>query len=511
MSIRAVADPDGVPIPAPMNASGRPASPAIVVPIAAADAGTLAARARAAQAAGADLVEIRFDTCAAQGGDPHALVEAIPTLALPVLATLRHRDEGGSWAGSPAERVRLYRRADDLGAAYVDCELAHAAALGWCPTRAKLILSHHDFTKPPADPEGIVAACYAAGAQVAKIAFMPRDAHDLAICERLHRWERRPLVVLAMGEFGLPSRLLAGVWGSHLTFARLADDAGSAPGQPTVADLLHGCRLREQGAATRLFGVIGDPIGHSRSPAMHNPALAAAGLDAVYVPLRVTDPEAFWAACGHWFAGLSITIPHKEAWLGRMDRLHPLARTIGAMNTMARDADGTTEGMNTDALAIVDSLRAAGADPAGRRVLVLGAGGAARAAAAACAAVGATVTVVNRTAERAERLARELGVRSVPWADAPGLAWDILINGTSVGLKSPDDTPWPHPFPTGAVVFDTVYVPLRTRLVRDAEAAGCRTVLGIEMFVRQGAAQFTRWTGLPAPVDLMRERVLATL
>ncbi|MFM2092756.1 MAG: hypothetical protein RLZZ127_3245, partial [Planctomycetota bacterium] len=353
------------------------AQPLVTVPIAAADAAGLIAAAEAARCAGADLVEVRFDTCAARGGDAMALVEVIPRLALPVLATLRHRDEGGTWAGTPAERAALYRRADELGASYVDCELAHAAALPWRPQRARLILSHHDFAKPPADPEGIVAACYAAGAQVAKIAFMPRDAHDLAICERLHRWERRPLVVLAMGEHGLPSRLLAGVWGSHLTFARLADDPGSAPGQPTVQDLVHGYRLRCQRRGTTLYGVIGSPIGHSRSPAMHNPALAAAGLDALYIPLRVEDPAAFWDACGHWFAGLSITIPHKEAWLARMDRLHPLVRGIGAMNTMARDADGGTEGLNTDALAIVDSLRAAGADPAGRRVLVLGAGGAA--------------------------------------------------------------------------------------------------------------------------------------
>jgi 3-dehydroquinate dehydratase/shikimate dehydrogenase len=483
----------------------------IAVPVAGSSTADLARRTNAARAAGADLVELRLDTCATLGLDPLAAVGAICDLSLPVIATLRHRDEGGAWAGTPEERRAVYTRADAAGAAYVDVELRHAAALAFRGARARRIVSAHDFSGPGGDLEATVRAMFAAGAEVAKVAVTARDAADLARIERLCRWERRPLIALAMGEHGLPSRLLAGCWGSAVTFARLADDAGSAPGQPVVDELVGRYRLGRQRANTAVYGVIGSPIAHSLSPHIHNAALAELGLDAVYVPFRVEDAPAFWDACGGWIAGLSITIPHKEALAGRCDAVEAPAARIGAINTLYRQ-DGRLIGANTDVDAIRELLQLADGSLTGARCLVLGAGGVARALVCAAAELGARVTIANRTLARAEALAASSGAGAVPWEQAVAEPYDVLLNGTAVGMKAPEESPWPAAaHRPGTLVFDTVYTPLETRLLRDAEAAGARTICGLEMFLRQAAGQFQRWTGRVAPLDTMRRAALERL
>ncbi len=490
----------------------------VVVPIAAATAAALIAQADAAKQQGADLVEVRLDRC---GAEPANLVAALPALALPYLLTVRHASEGGDWRDGEAARIALYQAAVAARApAYVDVELAHWPAFqraGFTlPTATRLILSYHDFTGLGEDLEGRIRSMYAAGATVAKVAITARDSTDLALIERLYRWERRPLVALAMGEHGLPSRLLAGCWGAHLTFARLDDDAGSAPGQPTVRDLLGRYRLRSQGPATAIYGVIGSPIAHSLSPLIHNLAFQHTGRDAVYVPFRVEDAPAFWQACGAWIAGLSVTIPHKHVLQPLMDGLEDLAAGIGAMNTVWRDQHGKLLGANTDAEAIRACLLDAGANLKDRRVLVLGAGGVARAAVFSALSGGAKVTIANRTPERAEELAAESGASAVAWESARGIAYDILINGTAVGMRKngvdPDESPWPgDAHRPGTTVFDTVYVPLETRFLRDAQMAGCRTICGLDMFICQAVGQFHRWTGLAAPEPLMRRAALEQL
>jgi 3-dehydroquinate dehydratase/shikimate dehydrogenase len=482
----------------------------VVVPLSHPEPRFLIERSRRARDAGADLVEVRLDLCLAEGGSATAILDAIPALALPAIVTLRHAREKGAWDGDEAERLALYARADAVGAAWIDRELVFHAARPWRPQRAKLILSYHDFSGPGRDLAATVAAMRSAGADLAKVAVMARDAADLAAVRAVHDGGA-PVAAMAMGEHGLPSRLLAGAWGAALVFARLPDDAGSAPGQPTTDDLLGMCRLRSQTTRTRIYGVVGSPIAHSLSPLIHNHAFAHHGLDAVYAPFRVEDAPAFWDACGGWIEGLSITIPHKHALQGRMDDLEPLCDLVGAMNTIYR-RDGRLTGANTDADAIRRcGERAVGGALAGRRALVLGAGGAGRAAAYALRAAGAEVAVANRTAARADELAREVGCRAVAWEAAAGWPADLLVNMTSVGLKAPVDTPWPHAFRPGMAVFDSVYNPLETRLAREAAAAGCRTVLGLEMFIDQAVEQFRRWTGREAPAEAMRALCLQRL
>lgn len=489
----------------------------VVVPLSDPEPRLLIERSQKAKAAGADLVEVRLDLCLKDGGKARDLIAAIPALALPAIVTIRHACETGAWSGPEDARLALYAQALAAGARWIDIELQQwpiAAAMGWAKVCAgKLILSYHDFTGPGDDPAGRIRAMRAAGADISKVAVTPRDAADLDAVRRLIDG-RGAVAAMAMGEHGLPSRLLAGVWGSALVFARLPGDAGSAPGQPTTDDLLDMCRLRAQSPATAVYGVIGSPIAHSLSPLIHNLAFAHHGLDAVYAPFRVEDAPAFWDACGPWLAGLSITIPHKHVLQGRMEELEPLCDLVGAMNTVYR-RDGRLTGANTDA----DAIRRCGeralgdADGllAGKRVLVLGAGGAGRAAAYALKAAGASVAVANRTSARAVELAREVGVRAVPWEAAGAEVFDLLVNMTAVGLKAPQDTPWPQPFPATCGVFDSVYNPLETRLIRDAAAAGCRTVLGLDMFIDQACAQFRRWTGLEAPAELMRAACLTRL
>lgn len=486
---------------------------AIVVPIAAISIEHLARKVAQAHAGGADLVELRLDTSLVQVGSLEALYPLLNTLRqlpLPVLVTLRHRSEGGTWDGPTSERQRLYAHADRNGAAYIDQELATDD--GWRPTHAKLVLSHHNFASMSPDLDGIIQRMHAAGADVAKIAVMPHDAADLADIARCYRHAKGAVCAIAMGEIGLPSRLLAGCWNAAFTFARLDGDEGSAPGQPTVRELSDRYRLHQQNADTRIFGVIGNPIHHSLSPHIHNAAIDEQNINAVYVPFLVHDPVAFWKACGKFIDGLSITIPHKHDLIPLMNRCEPLVTRIGAMNTIWRDADGNTVGANTDAVAAMACLEEETGSLTGKKAILLGAGGVARAIAFALADRGAKVCIVNRSHDRADALAKEMGGSVADANQAHQQPFDIIINGTSVGMEAPTNSPWPADrHHRNSVVFDTVYTPLETRLIKDAQLAEARTVSGLSMFIGQAAEQYQRFFGLAAPTDVMHRVALERL
>jgi 3-dehydroquinate dehydratase/shikimate dehydrogenase len=488
----------------------------IAVPISAADAEGVLTLGRHAQAAGADLVEVRLDTCVKLGADPAAVVAILPKLALPAILTIRHESENGDWQATDIDRVRLYNEAMRLGVAWIDIELAQFQALtsvGLVRNKAtKLILSYHDFDGMGSDLPGRIAAMKNAGADWPKVAVRPADAADLAVVRDLYQTTKGPLVAIAMGEHGLPSRLLAGVWGAALTFARLDGDVGSAPGQPTVGELLKLYRVNSQNAQTKVYGVIGSPVSHSLSPLIHNTAFIHHKLNAVYVPFRVEDAVAFWRACGEWIDGLSITIPHKTTLIGQMHTIEDLARRIGAMNTVYRDRDLKPCGANTDALAVISCVEEQICSVKGRVVLVLGAGGVGRAIGVAMKDRGARVIIANRTADKAKDLADEIGAEYMTLDQALSVEFDVLVNGTSAGMGKPDESPWPTDHHRAdSVVFDTVYHPLETRLLRDAQRAGARTVGGLEMLLRQALGQYQRWTGRDAPEHLMMRACLDRL
>jgi 3-dehydroquinate dehydratase / shikimate dehydrogenase len=332
---------------------------------------------------------------------------------------------------------------------------------------------------------------------------------------------RRNVIALAMGEAGLATRVLGRKFGAFLTYAALHPGGGSAPGQPTVTELCGVYHWDRIGPATRVYGVVGWPVVHSQSPTIHNAALAEAGIDGVYVPLpvrpRFRDFAAFMACLTHTphldIVGLSVTLPHKEHALRWLDRrgfpVTPLARRCGAVNTLTRLPDGTWEGDNTDApgalAALQGAARCAGNRLGGLQVDILGAGGAARAVVAALLEYDCAVTVYGRTAARAERLAQELRCLWKPWEERRHCAGDVLINCTPVGLwPATEESPLPgEALRPQTLVFDTIYHPVQTLLLRTARARGCEIVSGVPMFIGQAAAQFERWHGTRAPTEVM--------
>jgi len=466
---------------------------------------------RKAKAAGADLVELRLDLM-----EDFDLVRMLDYRPLPAIVTYRRRDQGGGRECEESERLAVLSRALELGADYVDVEAGAESGLKRSG-RGRVIVSHHDFEGFPGDLDALYNDLRARGGDAVKIAVTAKHPLDCLPLYDLCSRSRKPLIALAMGECGAASRVLSLRFGAFLSFGALSAEECTAPGQIDVAEMTRVYRAGELGDATRLFGVIGDPIAHSLSPVVHNAAYRKMGMDAVYVSFRVPDrPGEFlrsYAKLG--FEGFSVTIPHKRAALEEADEADEVARQIGAANTITV-VGGKLRASNTDADAAVAQLVAAfdGADRLkGRTVLLLGAGGAARAAGWGLVRSGVKLVVANRTEERGRKLAEELGAEFRPLDGLEGLSWDAAVNTTPLGM-SPlvSNTPLAEDLiRPGTVVFDTVYNPLRTRLLREAKKRGARPVDGIGMFVEQAAQQINTWTGQKAWPRLMREAALERL
>lgn len=537
----------------------------ICVPIAVHDVATALADAEGARLAGADLVEFRIDAMLASGVTPEDIERLRDLCAdspLPAIVTCRAASEGGLYDGPDDERVALY---EHLGTAdrpprYLDLELAvyersanlrqkvHLA-IDWPARRREhapsLILSVHDFAGRPRDLSRRVARlAEAAPAAVVKVAYRARTLHDALELLDLPAQIGRPTIALGMGEFGLLSRVLAPKFGGYLTFASLGLGRETAPGQPSIADLLGQYRFRSIGPATRVYGVIGWPVAHSKSPLVHNAGFERVGHDGVYLPLPVqaSDAEDSFAALKGTllefiehprltFGGASVTIPHKEGLarlaLARGWGMDEASRATGAANTLVveRDEGGVVRGvrvLNTDVPALVGSLAEAFGPLAGATVGVIGAGGVGRAAAWGLARAGATVILYNRDAAKGEAVAGEV-TRALAGVAGAGkvvaAAWelmartcaDALVHCTPLGMEggpAPAATPMNEAELRGCgslrVVLDTVYTPRRTPLLRAAAACNLRTVEGVDMFVRQAGAQFEAWTGKAAPLALLR-------
>lgn len=433
-----------------------------------------------------------------------------------IIVTNRPEREGGGCTAPESERLDALRTAAEHGADFVDVELDAVEALGELPAGVRRIVSYHNFRETPADLPDVLQRMLAAEPDVAKIAVRANDIADCAVVFDLLRRHaaRRPVIALSMGEEGLPTRVLAGKFGAFLTFASRGEGAESAPGQVPVNDMLEMYRFPEIGADTQVYGVAANPVAHSMSPPIHNAAFDRLGLNAVYLPLKVAEPRRFLEAFEpHDLRGLSVTIPHKETMLELMDEVEDLAARVGAVNTV-RIRDGHRYGCNTDVSAAVKSIadavaRADDKKLADCEVLIIGAGGAGRAIAHGLIGRVARLTIANRTVKRAERLAEELGVDGCSLDDIRGRRPDVLVNATAVGMwPNVDETPAPADMlGPGMVVFDAVYNPVQTRLLREAEEAGAVTASGVEWFVNQAAAQFSLWTDREAPRDVM-ERVL---
>ena len=450
----------------------------------------------------ADLVELRVDTVS----DPSAAA-ALADRRLPVVFTCRPTWEGGHFRGSEEERRRLLREAQQLGAEYVDVEWkAGFSDVVQARDGRGVVLSMHDFAGVPADLADQAHAMRSTGAEVIKLAIMARRLTDNLALLPIARVSQSPIIVIAMGDAGVASRVLATRFGSSWTYA----GTGVAPGQ------LPASRLREEFAfhriseRTSVYGVVGRPVMHSVSPSMHNAAFRATHVDAVYLPLAASDFDDFLAfADAIPIAGASVTAPFKVEAFERVADSDAMSRRIQSVNTLRRTA-GRWAACNTDVAGFLAPLETRVA-LAGIRATVLGAGGAARAVAAALNTAGAHVSIAGRRAAQASEVARLMGCNVADWPPRAG-TWDVLINATPVGtVPAVEESPLPHgPF-DGRLVYDLVYNPPETTLLREARKAGCQTIGGLEMLIAQAQRQFEWWTGLTPSAQVMRDAALDAL
>lgn len=533
----------------------------ICAPIMVHDAGVALRLAGEAKSLGADLVEYRVDELLS-GDDPSEPAQIVALVAdspLPCIVTCRPTWEGGACDASDSERVSLFEAlaTSDRPPRYIDVELAAYARSANLrqkidlavehprqirDVKTSLILSTHDFAGRPADlTRRVLSMSDRSAAAVHKIAFLARSLRDNLELFDLLDERTKPMIALAMGEFGLMSRVLAPKFGAFLTFASIGPTETTAPGQPTIRDLLDLYRFRSITPETRVYGVAGWPVGHSLSPHVHNAGFEGVGHDGVYLPLPIAVGDdgahayesfkaTMLALIDHPrldLAGVSVTIPHKRS-LVRLAReqgwlIDELSGTCDAANTLTISRGGgriAASIANTDAPAAAACLEEALGELAAKRVAIVGAGGVARAIAAGVGANGAHVLIANRTRERALELCALLGEAAevITIEDLPAFAPDAIVNATPVGMvggPAPDASPIPQSqldaLPRGVVVFDTVYNPIRTPLLCAARERGLPTIDGVAMFVRQAALQFETWTGESAPMGLFdriaRERL----
>jgi 3-dehydroquinate dehydratase/shikimate dehydrogenase len=450
----------------------------------------------------ADLVELRLDTV-----ERPDVAGALGDRRTPVILTCRARWEGGYFKGSEDERRRILESAVALGAEYVDVEAAASFAPDLIRMRSGrgIVASSHVFTEMPSDLTERYAALRTSGAEVAKLAVQVDTLTELARIFALADENRdepgRGHVLIGMGNAGVSSRILAARLGSRWTYA----GDGVAPGQFQASRLQRDFLFDRIRPDADIYAVVGNPILHSLSPVMHNAGFAALGINAVYVPLEARDAGDFvHAAQALGLRGASVTAPFKISLLDRIDEIDPLARRVGAINTVRID-DGRWLGTNTDVDGFLEPLRKR-TDLKDARVTILGAGGSARAVAVALESQGAKVTISARRPREAAAIA-DLVKGTAGEFPPRRSSWDVLVNATPAGSHANPVNPIAGAALDGSIVFDLVYAPAETALIRDARAAGCRIIGGIEMLVAQAERQFELWTGQRPPSGLFGDRV----
>jgi len=458
-----------------------------------------------ARRAGADLCELRIDYLR----DPD-LPKILAAKPLPVLATVRPKWEGGQYDGDESVRFGLLEDACLHGADYVDVEFR--AYKDFKRHGAKLVVSYHDFEKTPDDLEATAAKMAALEPFLVKVACQARGTADLTRLVTLQKNFPSPIAVIAMGEVGEPLRILYHRYGGWLTFASLKAGLESAPGQVTVEELIRLYQAKTIDDATEIYGVVGNPVAHSKSPLVFNDVFKHLGMNARYVRLKTDDAGALRGlAAAMELKGCSVTIPHKEGAAKLADEADDIVRGTGAANTLSF-RDGKIHGTNTDLPGAMEAIQDAAVKKwahgiYGMRALVLGAGGVARAIAWGLKREAARVVIANRTFERGKALAEELGVDFVRWESLMDARAQIVVNGTSVGMtpkieESPVDAAL---FKKDMVVMDTVYTPRNTKFLKDARGAGALGIDGVEMFLRQANHQFRLWRGRAIPTEILKE------
>jgi 3-dehydroquinate dehydratase / shikimate dehydrogenase len=430
-----------------------------------------------------------------------------------LIATCRRVVGGGRLAGDSSRELFWLIAAREAGCAWCDVEIETMREL---PDRSvreyavpqSVMLSVHDFECTPALPKKLNTGVHG-GADAVKIAAHAKSLHDGLRLLGLAR-KSRNFVAVPMGEVGLPLRILALREGSALAYAAVGE--ATAPGQVSLRAMKELYRAHKLNHKTKVYGVIGEPIGHSLSPLLHNSGFVASGANAVFLPFLVHKLSEFLAAAPEMgIQGFSVTLPHKQTILKYLATCDELAAQIGAVNTVTVRRDGSLHGSNTDYVGVLRALETR-MKLSKSRVLIFGAGGSARAAAFALARAGAHVVICARRDKAARELARACGGETLPRLALLKEQFDAVLNATPVGMH-------PHAgvSPLAAhelhcrVVMDLIYRPLRTELLQIAAHKKMIAISGVEMFVAQGVAQWELWSGKRAPARQMRAAVLAAL
>jgi 3-dehydroquinate dehydratase/shikimate dehydrogenase len=435
------------------------------------------------------------------------------------IATCRRKQFGGNFAGPLSSELEILLAAAEAGCQIVDLEVESAEEAkpaqlakfrsGLLAAGAALLVSFHDFTHTRG-LEQAAGRIEVFQPEFVKVVSTAKSlADNLAVLKLIETRSLSSHVVgIAMGEEGLVSRVLGPRTGAAFTFASSGDGAETAPGQPSARTLRELYRIEQLDQATRIFAVVGNPIAHSLSPLMQNTAFRRESVNAVLLPLKVrTLADLLTLARELPLSGVAVTMPLKQEVLPFLANSDPLTAKIGACNTLRTGADGKIYGFNTDVAGVLRPLEKR-LKLKGAKIAVLGAGGAARAAVFGLVAQGAEVFIVNRTHETAVALARKAKAKALKHELFAKSRFDVLINTTPCGMAgSKQPLPIAESELNAALVFDMVYNPLETPLLKLAKERGIPVVSGLEMFVQQGARQFEIWTGKPAPEAEMQRVV----
>jgi 3-dehydroquinate dehydratase/shikimate dehydrogenase len=463
----------------------------------------------------ASTVELRLDWLASDAGRSRLLrwLRRNKPRRATFLATCRRRVAGGLFPGNIEAQLYWLIQAREAGCLWCDLEVETLRKLPDQSVREygvppRVMLSMHDFRRTPPLARSIQVPRHG-DFDVIKIA---AHAQTIADSVRLLRFARssKNCIAAPMGEVGLPARILALREGSALAYAPVAQ--ATAPGQVSLQELKYLYRAHKLTRRTQVFGVIGNPVGHSLSPLLHNSGFVARRVNAVYLPFLVRDLRDFLSAVPEFgVRGFSVTLPHKQSILRHLKECDPLAADIGAVNTVEVRRDGSLSGCNTDYVGVLRALQQK-LRLAGSRVLIFGAGGSARAAAFALARAGATVAICARRERAARELARAVGGEVVPRRALRTEFFDAVLNATPIGMHpNTEISPLAPRELHCRIVMDLIYRPEKTRLLKLAAHKGIATVSGIEMFLAQGIAQWEIWMKRRAPEAVMRRAVLAAL
>jgi 3-dehydroquinate dehydratase / shikimate dehydrogenase len=459
----------------------------------------------------ANILEFRLDLI-----EFHELNILLDLSTLPVIVTNRSKHDGGQFKGEDEDRVQSLCDALKAGADYVDIEVSTPREVLQPfleeSDPKKIILSYHDFSHTPEDFNPLYETMCEMPGEIIKIVTYARDLGDnLKMFELLKRakQENQNLIGFCMGELGEISRILTPLFGGFLTFGSLESGQESAPGQISAKMLKDIYRVNAERSDFKIYGVIGNPVSKSLGYLVHNRAFEEKASPDIYLSFLVDNVEKFFNSFKDLFNGLSVTMPAKEQIIPLLSRVEKTAKKIGAVNTVVKEGLDWV-GYNTDCSGAISALEAC-TSLRGKNVLIIGSGGTAKSVGFGVKEKGGLLTVTyNKNKNRGESLAKELDCGLIHARDAGKRSIDILINCSPVGMSpNINETPFlARDFKAGMVVFDSVYNPLETKFLREAKAAGCTVINGIELFINQAAGQFELWTGQTAPIEIMRRAIL---